>query len=188
LKDIEKCLSCTANVLQMDYQFIHSIPGRFRILIPQLATDPDYARQLQGFLESINFVTEVRINMWAQSLVVSYKTNTLSTEAVQKQLVKAIEKADPSTTSPAKKTLTPIPFHSVMKPTINRENSKTSKAIVGEQELSSTPRPNPIVDDPWDSDLKAKPDSFNTPIAESASEEQKPKSTTDKQLDRVEKK
>jgi cation transport ATPase len=159
----------------MDYQFIHSIPGRFRILIPQLATDPDYARKLQGFLESISFVTEVRVNMWAQSLVVSYKTNTLSTEAVQKQLVTAIKKADPSTTSQPKKTLTPTSSPSVLKPASDREESSREK------ELSSKPQQHPIVDDLWNlerSDSNAK----LNPIAESASEEQKSKSPTNNSI------
>jgi hypothetical protein len=88
----------------MDYQIIHNVPGRLRLLIPRLATDSEYAQRLQGLVESIKFVTEVRINPWARSLVVSYKNRVISSEAFQKHLLGAIEQLDPSDSPPQQQT------------------------------------------------------------------------------------
>jgi hypothetical protein len=162
----------------MDYQIVHNIPGRFRILIPRLATDPDYVQRLQGLVESINFVTEVRINPSARSLVVSYKTRTISSEMVQKCLINAIEQADPSTSHRPKETSTPVSPPVASKPTAKKnsqgieeeqhlttstsfvselatsdknldENSKTDEE---EKPFTSNPKQFEVEEDPWETD------------------------------------
>ncbi|MCU0533368.1 MAG: hypothetical protein MUD14_05680 [Hydrococcus sp. Prado102] len=93
----------------------------------------------------------MRINSWAQSLVVSYKTR-LSTEVVQKQLVNAIEKAD-SSASPPSREVTPKSSPSVSESAMNRDEfGKLSKAAVEEKEPPSISQQNPLVEDPWDSE------------------------------------
>jgi Heavy metal associated domain 2 len=136
----------------MDYQIIHNVPGRIRILIPQLATDPDYVQRLQGLVESIEFVTEARINPWAQSLVVSYKIRIISSEAIQKHLFNAIEQADSSATvssvSQEKPTATYPP--SVSEPVSQEKSTPTYPPLVSEpvSQEKSTPTYPPLVSEP----------------------------------------
>lgn len=167
----------------MDYQIIHSTPGRFRFLIPRLATDPDYVQKLQGSVESIKFVTEVRINPWAKSLVVSYKTRIISSEVVQKHLIGAIEQADspapplskesPTPTSLPKKNPTPTSPPSVSAPAISQEKSnEASKALIEEKYLISLPQQFTPEEDPWDSDSKS--DIIAPPATESGDGEMVP--------------
>lgn len=75
----------------MDYQVIHTTPGRLRIRIPLLATTPEYAGSLQAAVESLNFVTSVRINPAASSVVVQYDTVATSLAEAQSALIAAIE-------------------------------------------------------------------------------------------------
>ncbi|MGV0027525.1 P-type ATPase [Phormidesmis priestleyi] len=59
----------------MNYQVVHSTVGRFRFRVPQLAWDAEFANQLNGFVQSLESVTQVRINPAAASLIVCYKTS-----------------------------------------------------------------------------------------------------------------
>jgi hypothetical protein len=164
----------------MDYQIIHSIPGRFRFFIPRLGTDPDYVQKLQGLLESIKFVTEVRINPWARSLIVSYKKRIISSEAVEKHLVSAIEQADSPAPSVSKENLTlnslpkknptPTSSPSVSKPNLNQEQLKeTSKIVTEEKHLANIPQQFPIEEDPWD--LESKSNTISQPATKPVDEE-----------------
>jgi cation transport ATPase len=56
----------------MNYQLVHSIVGRLRIRISQLAWDEGFAHKLNGLVEQLTFVTNVRINPAASSLIVTY--------------------------------------------------------------------------------------------------------------------
>ncbi|MGV0027517.1 heavy metal translocating P-type ATPase [Phormidesmis priestleyi] len=77
----------------LHYQIAHTVPGRFRIRVPRLGQDADYAHKLNWFVESLNFVTSVRINLLASSVVVYYEA-TVASETVQASLVKALERAN----------------------------------------------------------------------------------------------
>lgn len=77
----------------MSYQIVHSTFGRYRIRIPQLAYDSDFARKLQALVESLHFVTEVRINTPASSLIVNYQDNVCSQTALEK-IVSCIQTVD----------------------------------------------------------------------------------------------
>ncbi len=68
----------------MSYQIVHSTFGRYRIRIPQLADDSDFASKLQALVKSLPFVTEVRINRQASSLIVNYQDNFCSQTALEK--------------------------------------------------------------------------------------------------------
>jgi cation transport ATPase len=68
----------------MSYQVVHSTFGRYRIRIPQLAHDSDFASKLKALVESLAFVTEVRINAQASSLIVSYQDDVCCTMALEK--------------------------------------------------------------------------------------------------------
>jgi len=60
----------------MNYQIVHSIVGRLRIRIPQLADDAEFASRLSEFVESLAGVTQVRINPAATSIVIQYQPSS----------------------------------------------------------------------------------------------------------------
>ncbi|MBF2073295.1 MAG: heavy metal translocating P-type ATPase [Synechococcales cyanobacterium C42_A2020_086] len=77
------------------YQVVHWVPGRFRIRIPQLARDEDYALQLKYLVGTLDFVTEVQLNPAASSLIVNYVHQPTATAIamVQEKLFTAIQQA-----------------------------------------------------------------------------------------------
>jgi cation transport ATPase len=77
----------------MLYQVVHSTLGRYRICIPKLASDSEFASSLKALIESFAFVSEVRLNAAASSLVVSYKTKTISQTTALEKLVSCIYQA-----------------------------------------------------------------------------------------------
>ncbi|MGK7873997.1 MAG: heavy metal translocating P-type ATPase [Xenococcaceae cyanobacterium] len=78
----------------MHYQIVHSTAGRFRIRVPQLATDSEYASKLNRLVNSYNFVTHVRINPNARSLIVNYDTSAVDTATAQDKIFSSIENAN----------------------------------------------------------------------------------------------
>ncbi len=79
---------------EMDYQVVHTITGRFRIRVPRLARDLEYASKLNWLIESLNFVTSVRINPAASSVIVNYEVNVVSSAVAQKELFTCIQQAN----------------------------------------------------------------------------------------------
>ncbi|QIR35861.1 hypothetical protein HCG51_03215 [Tolypothrix sp. PCC 7910] len=77
----------------MFYQVVHSTQGRCRIRVPRLADDLEFAENLNRLVESLQFVTKVRINPAASSLIVDYKVSRVNLEDAQKYLSTCIEKA-----------------------------------------------------------------------------------------------
>lgn len=73
----------------MDYQIVHTTEGRLRIRVPQLTTES--ASCLQQAVQALDFVTLIRINSSASSVVVEYDTSVTSLATVQAALVAAIE-------------------------------------------------------------------------------------------------
>jgi len=69
-----------------DYKILHHIPGRLRISIPKLTNDEVYAKQLENRLQSFNFVTEVRINPKAGSIVINYNTDFNQEKSILDQI------------------------------------------------------------------------------------------------------
>ncbi len=61
-----------------DYQVVHAIAGRIRCRLPALQTDQRLVDQLQHSLQSLAFVTEVRVNPAAQSIIISYRDQVIS--------------------------------------------------------------------------------------------------------------
>jgi Cu2+-exporting ATPase len=82
----------------MDYQIVHRIPGHIRVRVPLLAIEPELAHKLQGLIESLKFVTQVRINPWAESVVVSYKANIISPEVAEAQIIHVFQPVVPPET------------------------------------------------------------------------------------------
>ncbi len=83
---------CPENI---HYQVVHWMPGRFRLRIPRLATDTDYANRLQYLINSLGFVNSTRVNPAACSLVIDYKheASAVAIATVQEGLFTSIQKA-----------------------------------------------------------------------------------------------
>lgn len=77
----------------MDYQVVHTITGRCRIRIPQIASDSEYASKLNWLIESLNFVTHVRLNAAASSVIVSYEVDIVSSAVAQEEVFTCIQQA-----------------------------------------------------------------------------------------------
>ncbi len=60
------------------YTIVHSVPGRIRIKIPQLAKDTEFTTRLKRLLDEDDHVTHVRINRAAASVVIHYDAQGLS--------------------------------------------------------------------------------------------------------------
>lgn len=67
-------------------EIVHQIAGRIRWRIPRLRKDAGYAAQLQQILESVEGVTEVKINSIAASLAVSYTEDSLSVKEFEQKI------------------------------------------------------------------------------------------------------
>lgn len=76
------------------YQVIHATEGRFRIRIPQVTYDSEYASKLNLLVKSLEFVTDVRINPAASSLIVSYEATRVVSATAQQKLFNCIQQAD----------------------------------------------------------------------------------------------
>lgn len=72
---------------------MHVSLGRIRIRIPRLGFDTAYAESLQALASKLDFVLEVRINIWARSLIVHYDINKLESNSVGDRLETAIQQA-----------------------------------------------------------------------------------------------
>lgn len=98
----------------MDYQVIHSIAGRLRILVSRLASDSEYANNLKCSVESIAFVTNVRVNPLAKSLIVIYDKNQLKDSLILEQIISLIrdEQRLKLITQATKKQITNLPLES----------------------------------------------------------------------------
>ncbi|MBW4553514.1 MAG: heavy metal translocating P-type ATPase [Aphanocapsa sp. GSE-SYN-MK-11-07L] len=83
---------CPENI---HYQVMHWMPGRFRLRIPRLAEDTDYANRLQYLVSSLGFVNSIRVNPAACSLVIDYKheASAVAIATVQEGLFTSIQKA-----------------------------------------------------------------------------------------------
>lgn len=77
------------------YQVVHWIPGRFRIRIPRLANDEEYACQLKYVLSDLRFVTDVQVNSASKCVVVNYdhQPTAVAIATVQEKLFSAIQAA-----------------------------------------------------------------------------------------------
>ncbi|MCX7593628.1 MAG: heavy metal translocating P-type ATPase [Fischerella sp.] len=87
------------HVGEIDYQIIHTTSGRLRIKIPRLSQDVGYTNQLIWLIESFDFIISVRINPAAESLIIHYQENLVSSTAVKESLRTIIQQAAIAETS-----------------------------------------------------------------------------------------
>jgi Heavy metal associated domain 2 len=125
-KNVNNELKVKKNLVVMDYQIVHAIEGRIRIRIPLLGEDTGYQSKLQSLVESLKFVTDVRINPMAESMIVTYKFKAISCENMQAHLQQAIEQSFPPEPSSAP---APTPEPAVVK----EKSPEVAKEIVQEE-------------------------------------------------------
>ena len=77
----------------IDYQVVHVTEGRFRIRVPQVAYNSEYASKLHWLVDSLDFITSVRINPAASSLIVRYEATLIISATVQQKLITCIQQA-----------------------------------------------------------------------------------------------
>jgi Cu2+-exporting ATPase len=61
---------------------VHELPGRVRLRIPRLKTDPQLAQRLADYVQSQQGVTDTRVNLACAALVVEYDAPATSTLAI----------------------------------------------------------------------------------------------------------
>lgn len=83
----------TTSTPEVLYEIVHAIPGRIRFSIPELTTDSDYADKVKALLESDSNVKNVRLNSKAASIVISYKSDSMSDDQIRAHIVNLIQTA-----------------------------------------------------------------------------------------------
>ena len=77
-----------------EYTIVHSTPGRIRLRITKVASEPDYAKRLEELLNADSHVLKVRINRAAASIVIQYQAEGMSEWELGMLLMSIIQKAD----------------------------------------------------------------------------------------------
>lgn len=82
-------------VEELSHYVVHRNERRLRVCIPRLARDTEYAHKLKYLVESIDWVTDVRINPPASSIAVEYdyKVETAAIAKAEQKLFEAIQQA-----------------------------------------------------------------------------------------------
>jgi len=78
---------------RIHFQVRHWVKGRLRLVIPRLATDPDYGERLQVRIMATSSAFTVRINPSAQSLVVMYDPTQHEPSNLLEEIVVCIREA-----------------------------------------------------------------------------------------------
>lgn len=84
---------------RIHFQVRHWVKGRLRLVIPRLATDPDYGERLQVRIMATSSAFTVRINPTAQSLVVMYDPTQHEPSNLLEEIVVCIREAAAPTTA-----------------------------------------------------------------------------------------
>ena len=77
----------------MGYRVIHAIAGRCRIQVPQLSQDRAFASRVVGLVEALAFVTEVRVNLAVNSLIIDYRADLIPNPAAQENFLTCLQTA-----------------------------------------------------------------------------------------------
>lgn len=77
-----------------DYEIIHSIPGRVRMKIPQLAVDAGFAKRVVNILNEDDYVIDARVNIAAICLVINYDAKELADWELGLRLMNLIKAAE----------------------------------------------------------------------------------------------
>lgn len=105
----------------MNYQVVHSTTGRLRIRVPRLAWDSEFTEKLGGLVKALAFVTTVRVNPAARSLVVTYEPTQVLVVMLQEQIANCIDQARPVACLPVESRVAEKPTEEAeLEPEVNR--------------------------------------------------------------------
>ena len=83
------------------YTIVHSIPGRVRLKIPQLATDSLLAKRIVNALTEDEYVINARVNQAAACLVINYEAGDLSDWELGLRLLNLVQTAENESSQPS---------------------------------------------------------------------------------------
>lgn len=78
---------------ETDIQIVHAVPGRLRLRIPPIATDPDCADRLQKSIAAEERFTSIRLNPLTASIVITYEAEEMSDRERRSHLLELIHSA-----------------------------------------------------------------------------------------------
>lgn len=82
-----------SNSVAVEYEIIHTIPGRVRLRVPLLADDHDYAQSLEELLRSDYRVSYARVNAGCSSVAIKYQLSTSINGLVPNYIIDLLYKA-----------------------------------------------------------------------------------------------
>ncbi len=77
-----------------DYTIVHSVPGRIRLRIPRLQSEPAFASRLEKLLLTQDIVLGVRVNRAASSIAIRYDGTNLSELDLGMRLLQILDQAE----------------------------------------------------------------------------------------------
>ncbi|MFM8297063.1 MAG: HMA2 domain-containing protein [Microcystis aeruginosa] len=77
----------------ISYQVVSSLPGRIRLRVPSLRQNLTGQNILQGAIAALESVTSVRVNLLANSIIVTFAEGKISPAQLEQELATAIGKA-----------------------------------------------------------------------------------------------
>ncbi|HBB32273.1 MAG TPA: hypothetical protein DDZ80_22575 [Cyanobacteria bacterium UBA8803] len=85
---------------QVAYRIVHTIPGRIRLHIPEIAKDSDYAKRFQVLAKADTKITSFRVNETTASVVISYEPDLFTDAQITAHLVELMQAAGGGVTPP----------------------------------------------------------------------------------------
>lgn len=76
-----------------EYQVIHIVEGRWRIRVPRVIDDSDYASKLKQLFDAFEFAIYIRINYLVGSIVIEYDACAIAPNQLQEKISTAIQQA-----------------------------------------------------------------------------------------------
>jgi Heavy metal associated domain 2 len=168
---------------ELGYQVVHAIAGRIRIRIPWLRSDADSVGKLQRALESLNFVSDVRVNPIAQSIVITYRASALSSQEAVERFVDAMQEVKPTPVATASPSSQPqkeaeeavVQMAQSVAQTVTQTVAQVTQTLQSLAQPSSPATPSPTGDRP----AEPPPSSQTTPSSAVESELPSPWDTLD---------
>ncbi|MBZ8179466.1 hypothetical protein [Oscillatoria salina] len=75
------------------YRILHAVPGRIRVLIPEVAKNADYAKRLERLAVADNRIINIRISSDTASVIVDYSANRVDQDEMESYLASLIQAA-----------------------------------------------------------------------------------------------
>ncbi len=101
--------------------YVHDIPGRLRVKIPQAKGRPDTAQEIEKLLRAIEGIDSTASNTTTGSVVINYNSRTLSSDKVLSALNQKgwLDRSKVAT------------YDDVLQETVSKVGSVVSRALVG---------------------------------------------------------